>query len=209
MSKRGGKREGSGRKKVGVMRKVSVNMPQEFWDYADGFGSFTECISHLWEKVNGNQNQTLDSSNQYQAEDNSNQNQLDENSNQIHIESTGNQNQALEIRNQNQPNEIGNQYLPTDSEKRKITKESKYIFDVIDWYSDPTPVVVGKFESIGSNLAPYLYEKLLTRKFEEKHLAAIHESWTQYRTKQQKLEEFRRQQDEERQAIKERLRNRK
>ncbi|GED55849.1 hypothetical protein EDM54_23815 [Brevibacillus borstelensis] len=190
MSGRGGKREGAGRKKVGIMRKVSVNMPQEFWNYADAFGSFTECISHLWEKVNGNQNQNVDSSNQ---------NRLDEIRNQIHTESFGDQNQTLETSNQNQQEEIGNQYLPTDSEKKKITKESKYIFDVIGIYSDPTLVIVRKFESIGPKLAPLLFEKLLTRKFDDNHLAAIHEAWTQYKVSQYKLEELRRQQDQERQ----------
>ncbi|MGG3012272.1 hypothetical protein ABEO98_22660 [Brevibacillus parabrevis] len=59
MAGRGGKREGAGRKKAGVSRKVSLNMPQEFWDYADRFETFTDCIKELWQINNefSNQNQ--------------------------------------------------------------------------------------------------------------------------------------------------------
>ncbi|MFA4132561.1 MULTISPECIES: hypothetical protein [unclassified Brevibacillus] len=59
MAGRGGKREGAGRKKAGVIRKVSVNMPQEFWDYADSFETFTDCVKELWAINNelSNQNQ--------------------------------------------------------------------------------------------------------------------------------------------------------
>lgn len=188
MSGRGGKRAGSGRKKLGVIRKVSVNMPQEFWDFADRFKTFNDCIKELWKtkEENSNQNQKID--NGYHNQDNQLSNNLIETSNQVHIEECGNQNQNNEISYPIQMNEP-----LSDSEKRKITRESKYLFDVIGMYSDPTVVIVGKFDSIGPKLAPFLYEKLLTRKFDEKHLAAIQESWTQYSSAQQELEEFRKQ----------------
>ncbi|MFP3393292.1 hypothetical protein [Brevibacillus sp. SIMBA_040] len=195
MSKRGGKREGAGRKKQGIIRKVSVNMPQEFWDFADSFETFTDCIKELWKlkDENSNRNQMVDNGYLNQGDEFSNQYKPKEIGNQIQIDEVGNQNLTTESL--------------TDAEKRKVTKESKFIFDDIGFHhSKPTVFVIGRFEQIGSKLAPYLYEKLLTRKFEEKHLAAIHESWTQYRTSQQKLEEFRRQQDHERQ---ERLNKRK
>lgn len=168
MAGRGGKREGAGRKKVGVIRKVSVNMPQDFWDYADGFETFTDCVKDLWKSKS----------------------------------ETGNQNKEKEIGNQNQTNENGNSFqtddVLSDSEKKKVTKESKAIADIIHSYSDPVLVIVKRLDQIGPRLAQHLYERLMVRKLEGRLLEAAHEAWKQYSEKQQKLEEIRSYQEEKR-----------
>ncbi|MFP3415693.1 hypothetical protein SB773_30045, partial [Bacillus sp. SIMBA_074] len=98
MSKRGGKREGAGRKKQGIIRKVSVNMPQEFWDFADSFETFTDCIKELWKlkDENSNRNQMVDNGYLNQGDEFSNQYKPKEIGNQIQIDEVGNQNLTTE-----------------------------------------------------------------------------------------------------------------
>lgn len=36
-SKRGGNRKGAGRKPIGVTRKISLTVPQEYWDQIDRY----------------------------------------------------------------------------------------------------------------------------------------------------------------------------